>query len=61
MGLNIFLFLVFLGKCFLLELLDGVIIGCDGVMSDIGYLNIEIFNSYIKNYFSKYVYFGNLE
>lgn len=51
MGLYFFLFLVFLGICFLLELLDGVIIGCDGVMSDIGYLNIEIFNSYIKNYF----------
>lgn len=60
-GSNIPLFLVFPGKRFLPELLDGATTGCDGAMSDTGYSNTEIFNSYIKNHFSKYVHSVNPE
>lgn len=47
--------MVFPGKILLPELLNGATPGCTGTMSDTGYSNTEIFSSYIKEHFIKYV------
>ncbi|KAJ8321017.1 hypothetical protein KUTeg_002604 [Tegillarca granosa] len=54
-GANIPPFLVFPEKRMLPELLTGATPGCDGTVSETGYSNSDIFNSYIKNHFLKYV------
>ncbi|XP_056023023.1 uncharacterized protein LOC125660656 [Ostrea edulis] len=61
LGSSIPPYLMFPGKRVLPELFDGDTTGRDGSMSDTGYSNTDIFNSYIKNHFTKYVQSRNPE